>query len=141
MLRHSYARLPDCTRTFYGGDKIKIYIAGKWEERRRIARYARTLIQKGHTITWPWYSKEPKNASASSCALKDVEGVRKADTCIFVFDKPLPYKGAYSELGMALALRKRVLIVGKDGDSCVFVHYPTNEHVRNIREAYRCLAV
>jgi nucleoside 2-deoxyribosyltransferase len=120
---------------------MKIYLAGKWQDRKRIAQLSKDLIELGHSITWPWFIKESRNSVGSLCAIRDIRGVREADTCIFLFDVPIARKGkgTFSELGMAIALNKRVIVVGKHGDKCVFMDYPLNERYPDWKTALKKL--
>ena len=109
---------------------MKIYLAGKWEEYEVITEYAEELEFLGHEITFAWFKCHvgPKIA-LTRAAMEDTQGVRMADCCIFIFEKDLPYRGAFSELGMAIALSKRIIVVGPGGDKNVFVSYPLVERV------------
>jgi nucleoside 2-deoxyribosyltransferase len=120
---------------------MRIYIAGKWDERNLVAGYAKQLVANGFEITWPWYEREPPGTTAAVAAEFDVRGVRRADTCLFIFERELAYKGALVELGMAIALDKRILVVGKGGDSCIFAHHPVVEHTSSFEEALSWLKV
>ena len=118
---------------------MMIYIAGKWEEHSIIAEYATKLEAKGHTITLPWYLIHLGNTPLAQAAEEDVLGVYRAETCIFIFERPLPYKGAFAELGMAIALKKRIILVGNGGDSCVFTHLQHLIRVNTFEQAMEVL--
>jgi nucleoside 2-deoxyribosyltransferase len=108
---------------------VKIYIAGKWEELHLIDEYAKRLEAIGHTITLPWFRTHLGKVEFSIAAAEDVKGVGDADTCIFIFERMLPYKGAFVELGIAIALKKRIILVGSGGDGCIFTHLTSIERV------------
>lgn len=111
---------------------MKIYLAGKWEEYETIREYAEELEYLNHEITCAWFKDHvgPKIA-LTRAAIEDTQGVRMADCCIFIFEKELNYRGSYSELGMAIALSKRIIVVGSGGNKNVFVNYPLVERVEN----------
>lgn len=117
---------------------MKIYIAGKWEEHEIIAEYAARLEDRRHEITFAWFRLHLGGVPLSDAAAEDVEGVLQADTCVFVFERQLHYKGAFAELGLAIASNKRIILVGSGGDSCVFAHLSTVERVETFEE---CLEV
>jgi len=118
---------------------VKIYIAGKWETHEHIKTYADKLRALGHTITFPWFERHLGDTPLPVAAMEDTRGVRESEVCIFVFQWVLPYSGAMSELGMAIALDKRVIIIGHGGDNNVFTNFPLVEHVESFEEACKCL--
>ena len=62
-----------------------------------------------------------------ACAKADLAGIVEADAFILVVDSAdLVYKGAWAELGIALASVKPVYVLGLDLhlDSQVFFHHP-----------------
>lgn len=119
---------------------MKIYLAGKWEEAETLRVYAQNLRDLGHHITMPWFDIETgEGIDKRSAAMNDVDGVRTANCCIFIFEKNLTYRGAYSELGMAIVLGKRIIIVGHGGTHNVFTFYPTIEKVTTWNEVQELL--
>ncbi len=121
---------------------MKAYIATKFQNRLGF-EIARALLElSGHEITHDWTQEsdegleEPvRTLYRQHCAINDMMGVQEADVVILL---PTEAKmaGAFVELGIALALNKRVLIV--DGfreevqpnifyflPQCYVEHYPT----------------
>jgi nucleoside 2-deoxyribosyltransferase len=100
---------------------VKIYVAGKWEERERVREVMDTLRTRGHEITFDWtYSEQFSKHQAEL----DLQGVEAADWLVFLAEKPLAYKGAYVELGMAIALGTPVALIGNGIDECIFTQLP-----------------
>ena len=86
----------------------KIYIAGKWSEKEKLQKKILDLIAQGHTITHDWtrFESDPNN-SFQSMADHDVNGVINADIYIGIMDDDqYPYRGTFTELGVALATQK-----------------------------------
>lgn len=101
----------------------QVYIAGKFEEAPQIAAYAKRLESAGHFITVKRFKEQ--NVSLESQAIGDLAGVILADTCIFILEKPLAYSGTMTELGIAVARGKKVIVVGHGADGKnVFLHLP-----------------
>ena len=111
---------------------MRIYVAAKLREDvvgSVRALYAR-LRALGHVITHDWtQSDAPAEATAefwTRCAVGDAQGVESADAVIVLHhDKG---KGLFVELGMAIALRKKVIAVGNFAHSpealCIFYWAP-----------------
>lgn len=115
---------------------MKIYIAGKWEEHGLIKSYADRLRAQGHEITFPWFEKHLGGEPLDRCAVEDLEGVLKANLSIFIFERDLPYRGAMTELGIALADgMQEIAVVGHGGDSNVFCHHRRIKHFETFEEA------
>ena len=87
----------------------KVYLAGKWSEKEKVQEKMRDLNDLGYAIThnWTTFEADPNN-SLQSMANHDVDGVINADMYIGVFDdEKYPYRGTFTELGVALATKKR----------------------------------
>ena len=111
----------------------RIYVAGKWQDRKRVQEIQERLRRRGHTITidWTCHEFDAKDGVVAGFdelalfALEDEWGVRSADAVIAVMEQDYSYKGAWVEIGMALALGKPVYMLGTAGHSCIFVNHPS----------------
>lgn len=104
---------------------MKIYVAGKFQERAYIKTVMWWLEGMGHEITFDWTDpqyqhKDETPEDATEC----VRGVSGADIYVGVFKHILNYKGALVEMGVALGLGIPVYIVGHAIDSCLFTKHP-----------------
>jgi len=114
---------------------MRFYIAGKWEEYELIGKYAAMITERGHEVTHAWYSTNVgPNISLMAASIADLRGVMDADCCVFVFERKLPYSGAMSELGAALALGKLIYVIGLGGAQNVFTHHPNITSVTSFEE-------
>ena len=109
---------------------LKIYVAGKLEDKDRVRVIQAMLRNAGHEITVDWTTNS-QNSRVQ--AIKDLRGVADADILVAVFEKDLPYKGTYVELGAALALGKPVYILGPNARKCIFLKHP---NVRQGEDAF-----
>jgi len=109
-----------------------IYLAGKWEEAHIIKQYADRLRAHGHAITTPWFEShtgpEIEIPALKEQAIADVDGVRRCLYFIGIFEKYLPYSGAVTELGMAIAFGKVIYIIGHGIERNIFTHLPSVVH-------------
>lgn len=121
----------------------RVYLAGSIARREEIKRYQEELRNEGFYITSRWlddsfphYSEGqmPHNVAAG-CATRDMQDVLSADLVI-VFSNGVsaPGGGRHVELGIALAARKTVLLVGPLEH--VFHAYPG---IVNFSSWYDCL--
>jgi len=110
---------------------LKVYVAAKFENKEEVRAVYALLLQAGHTITVDW-TVEPGEGDLGSedyhklqeeWAIKDAQGVIDCDVLVM-----LPHdrsKGAYAELGMAIALgKKSILVLPEKPFNCVFFHHP-----------------
>jgi len=107
---------------------LKIYVAGKWEEKETIRKLMNLLESVGHEITCDWtkheYPVDNIKETLKAYAIADIQAIADCDILIFYAENNLPYHGAFCEMGAALALGKLVFIVGDAIDSCIFTHHP-----------------
>lgn len=126
--------------------KLNIYLAGRFvrqEDLKLLRKYlhATTL----HRVTSRWLDIDQLEfedgnwaSYANACAERDLDDVKAADLLILDLPEPKVGKGGlYVELGYALALNKRVWIVGTRTN--VFCHTTGVEYFPNWIEASKCL--
>ena len=110
---------------------MRFYVATTFDNWRMAELYANALISAGYECTLPWWKYHPANRPAGmpidlqAIALQEVEAVTRAD-CVFVLAPAGP--GSHTELGVALAGRKEVVVVGPNVDdeaACVFYRHPS----------------
>lgn len=104
---------------------MKIYAAGKWEDRGAVRKLQEALIKLGHTITvdWTWHEKAD-GGYPIQYSIDDIKGVQLADAFVGLFVGDYRYKGALVEMGAALGLGKKVYLIGHAIDSCLFSKHP-----------------
>lgn len=110
-----------------GKNRMKIYVAGKWEEKDRVREVQQKLQLHGHTITHDWTTEESCGDNEDkwkSHAVNDLAGVLNADAYVGVFEKNLKYSGAIAEFGIALGNGIPIYIIGHALDTNVFMRLP-----------------
>jgi nucleoside 2-deoxyribosyltransferase len=101
---------------------VKIYLASKYHTKPRMARYAKELRAVGHQVVSRWHDAT-KSVGWREAAVRDTHDVNKCDILV-MFTRPFsPSGGRHVELGLALAMRKRVLLIGRKREN-VFQDYP-----------------
>lgn len=105
---------------------MRIYLAARYSRHKELQKYAEELISQGHDITsrWIWgdhqiddkgLSVEAKRFERERFATEDFDDLLEADIVISFTEEPRSSNsrgGRHVEYGMALALRKRCLVVG-----------------------------
>jgi hypothetical protein len=122
---------------------MRIYIAGKFNEKQQIREHMNKLEELGHNITHDWTSFETTktgNEKMAESAVKDLHGVLNADCLVCIMTDPdYAYRGTFSEIGAGLATNKIIIIINDDSDayctSNVFYHHPSIFHVKTWSEA------
>ena len=111
---------------------MRVYVAGKWEDRSRVAEIMRILRGTGFEITCDWTDhKYSDNAYPQKYCLDDFEGVKSADLYLGIFVADYHYRGALVEMGIALGIGIPVWLFGDKQDDCIFSHHPS---VRKFKE-------
>ena len=104
---------------------MKLYVAGKWQDRVSVSSLMTRLKKLGHEITEDWTVHSEKDRDwAKQYSQDDIIGVQIADMYVGLFLRSYKYKGAIAELGAALALGKPCAIIGHQIDSCIFTNHP-----------------
>lgn len=101
--------------------KARIYVAGPWNDRHRVATIADGLESFGYHITHKWwvFEEEEENTSwdfKQTCARQDMEGVRTADAVVLL--NTMKSEGKATEQGLALAYGIPIIIYGEKEARC-----------------------
>jgi hypothetical protein len=129
---------------------VKIFLSGRYSRRDRLRALRAQLRLMGHEVTSRWLDTawEGGDGSGSSAApaecrsrhaLEDLEDVARAD-CLVAFTEPPGAGGRggrHVEFGAALALGKRVVVVGFREN--LFCHHPAVEFFDGWAEARAAL--
>jgi nucleoside 2-deoxyribosyltransferase len=117
---------------------MKVYVAGKWEDKQRCKSIMNTFEANGISVTCDWtdHKYEDEGYPELYCH-DDVNGVKEADFIVCVFVDDLPYRGALVEMGIALGLGKPIFILGHAQDSCIFHHHPLVKPVESVFDILR----
>lgn len=103
---------------------MKVYLAGRFHEKDFMRNAQEMLRAKGHEISWDWtkhknirpYPEHLEEAEEQASA--DIQGVKDCDIFILLSDEA--GRGMYVELGVAVALQKKIFIVGEHNTNCLF---------------------
>ncbi len=110
---------------------MKLYVAGKWSDKDEIGKKIQEFRELGHTITHDWTQIET-SLNQDPEALKkysslDIEAVRECEMLIaWMTDPKYAYRGTYTEIGCALGLKKKVVIISEHTKYNPEVYYTTN---------------
>lgn len=104
---------------------MRIYLAGRYSRKEELRKYAEELEKRGHVCTSEWlYGDYPRGADGLSLeapndertrvAEQDRADIERCDVFIGFMEPPRSggRGGRHVEMGMALALKKMVFIVG-----------------------------
>ncbi len=110
---------------------MRVYCAGKWEEKERVRIVQDILIADGHTITFDWTRAEEAPPEGElrahvlrAHAINDHWGVRTSDLYVGLFEKDLQYRGTFAEMGIAMGCGKPCIIIGPFAKRGVFSYHP-----------------
>jgi hypothetical protein len=93
---------------------MKVYVATRYEDKAEAARWIQHVRDLGVEVTHDWTAVEEAGADPvlrRSYACADMEGVRDADV-VWILAPEEGGRGCWTELGMALALHKYVVVSG-----------------------------
>ena len=107
---------------------IRVYLAGGYFDERMPLYKQELCALPGITLTHDWMRAEARAMGNEESAESDLDGVDQCDLFIAVMDlQEYEYRGTFTELGAALALRKPILVVRGAPDqhaatNCFFWH-------------------
>jgi nucleoside 2-deoxyribosyltransferase len=118
----------------FGGDNMRIYLAGSFLDQKALRPMANKLWELGHEVTSTWLNQVKRPADMSSeefnrkLAIKDIAEVTKAD--LIILDNRRSSGGKNCEWGVGLGQfhGKMVWLVGKPSN--VF-HYLADKQFSN----------
>lgn len=123
---------------------MKVYVAGKFEEKNRVSALMLTLKELGHTITHDWTTATEEGQTPSTLcdylekqSILDYNGILNCDVVI-VLAHP-EGKGLYVEMGIALSAYKPVIYVDRPDTNCIFDCYSSVIPVNTIEQAITVL--
>jgi hypothetical protein len=97
---------------------VKIYIAARYDRRFEMLGVAAELNRAGHVVTSRWIEGGRGDDPAIIAAVEDVNDLTRADCLVTFTEEPernVPWAargGRHVEFGLALAMGKRVCVVG-----------------------------
>ena len=100
---------------------MKVFVAAKWEDRTAAQDLMSHMKILGLTISYDWTQNDQVSRET---ALADFDGVMNADALVFWAPLDLGFRGAYVEMGIALALDLPVYLMGPGADECIYIHHP-----------------
>lgn len=108
------------------------YIASSLQNKEQVQTTAQFLIEHGFLHTYDWTRN---NRATSFSELKTIgelerDGVKNADFIVLILPGG---KGSHTELGMALALDKKVYIFSPDEDILDFSKTATFYHIKGVQ--------
>lgn len=136
-------------RNFYGEEErrlMRVYVAGRWADRESVAKVALTFEGRGFEVVSRWIKRPGETLPYHAYSEADYRQSAEADwldliRCdVFVLlNDPEPSPGGrHVETGLALAWKKRVMVVGPPSQN-VFHYLPGVERFANIDEAIAAL--
>jgi nucleoside 2-deoxyribosyltransferase len=124
---------------------MKIYVAGKWDNKNQILQKMIELEKMGHNITHKWPTVEVVQGERDAeMALHDVNGVKESELLLVLMDDAeYVYRGTFTEIGVALGLNIKTWIVCPHENAyCktnIFFHHPNIVHFQSWDDAVNSL--
>lgn len=125
-------------------EKYKVYVAGKFAERRKVKSFMNQIKHFDCEITCDWtkhvapeaiLNKTEWTYKGHTYAQEDLKGVKDCKLLVALLDDyRLFYKGSWIEVGIAIGLNKMILLVGEDIET-VFMGLPNVRTVKTLDEA------
>lgn len=125
---------------------LKVYLAGPYQWKERIAKYRDELHGAGFECTSSWLDEQHNpniklhellDAQHAEYALRDEEDIKRSDVFVLFAvppdDPPIVRAGRHVEFGMARALGKKLIVIG--GRENIFHYLPGVVNVKSWNNA------
>jgi len=96
--------------------KLQIYIAASFPRKNEACVLANMLAAMGHKITSRWHSEDSSYATVEQMhnrAKRDYEDLDACNVFVSLTGDNLTHGGRHAEFGFALAMSKRVILIGE----------------------------
>lgn len=111
----------EAVNTYVSGELLerifdKVYIAASYPRKAEAAEYARQYAGKGYTVVSKWHDLEEGydkgEESLVVAAKRDLKNLMSCDVFVCLTGDKLSSGGRHTELGVAIALKKVIYIIG-----------------------------
>lgn len=124
-------------------ERLSVYVAGGFTDKEDVRQWMKTLEDNGYRISSDWtkhkiigsYVDNPE--ISAQYATEDMVGVKNCD--VLILKSKEAGAGANAEFGAAIALGKRVFVVGEGNTSKMFYFHPDVERFENLDEVIQKL--
>jgi hypothetical protein len=112
---------------------MKVYIAASFPRQKEAQELGEKLEKLGFEITSYWHQGAERNSEyhSGARALRDKLAVERCELFIELVGDNLSRGGRHCELGLALSLNKKVILIGSI-DDCIFTNLPYLPRFNNI---------
>ena len=92
---------------------MKIFVAGSINNINAIKELMKSIKENGHNVVHDWTDQFDERRKQEFC-LKDIEGLKNCDVLVACMeDCRTSCRGTLIEIGVALALDKKVVVIGE----------------------------
>lgn len=118
---------------------MKFYVAGRFSEKEKVKEINKLILDEGFELSGDWtdhigsddYGKTAERSR--EYAIEDIEAVKDCDVFALLLNEK-GGTGSSTELGVALALDKKIYLVGDHIANNMFNFHPAVIHKRSIEE-------
>ena len=118
---------------------MKFYVAGKFEDKSDVREVMDIIKKAGHFVTHDWTLREKEGADLVKCAREDYNGIVNCQILVAVLLKENNYRGLWVEIGIALAMKKIIAVIGEGENDCIFLTLPEVIHHKDIADFEKAL--
>jgi nucleoside 2-deoxyribosyltransferase len=118
---------------------MRVYVAASYLDKSKARELMKAFEPRGHTITHDWTNDgnnkddwEIPIEKRSLCAINDIGGIRRANVLV-IFGPGR--RGTHTEMGIALALQKPIIMIQAQEPHGVFYSHPSVVHVSSVDKA------
>lgn len=120
---------------------MKFYVAARFSDKERVKKINDLIKNKGYELSGDWTSHIGSNDYSKTSersrkyAIEDIKAVINCDVFILILNEK-GGTGSSTELGVALALNKKIYAVGEYIENNMFNFHPSVTHKKTIEDLF-----
>ena len=120
---------------------MKFYISSRTKEANQTKKIIQKLKSLGYSITLDWTKQtnlKPYNKNSKQSAIfskRVTSAIKTCDSFILLTDQA--GTGMHTELGIAIAEKKKIFIIGKHSNTNVFFFHPNIKRLNSINNLFK----
>ncbi len=120
---------------------MKFYISSRTKKANQTKEIIQKLKSLGHSITFNWTKQanlKPYNKNLEQSAIfskRVISAIKNCNSFILLTDQA--GAGMHTELGVAIAEKKKIFIIGKHSNTNVFFFHPNIKRLNSINNLFK----
>ncbi len=122
---------------------MKFYISSRTKETKKIKEITQKLKDLGHSITFDWTKQtnlKPYNKNIKQSTIFSKHTISAIKNCdYFIILTNQAGTGMHTEMGVAIAEKKKIFVIGKHLNTNIFFFHPNVKRLNSIKDLFKII--